>query len=126
MMITIDVIDLDLVVMLEEQPTRAIAPALLLQQLRQSRTDVRVPSLSRAPVHPITIVRTAVARDLNVPRDRNLTMVWRCTVSGSAAEVAKVRRLSSRCQYRCITHAVVCVGCRWCAQLAELFPGEKI
>ena len=74
MMITIDVIDLDPVALLEDQPTIATAPTLLLQQLRQSRTDVRVPSLSRAPVHPITIVRTAVARDLNVPRDRHLTM----------------------------------------------------
>jgi hypothetical protein len=72
--ISIDVIDLDLVILLEEQPTIATAPTLLFQQLRQAWTDVRVPSLSRAPVHPIAIIGTAIALDLHMPRNRHLTM----------------------------------------------------
>ncbi len=69
-----DVIDLDLVIRLEEHPTRATAPPLVCQQLRQSWTDVRVPSLSRAPVHPLAIIGTAMALDLHMPRHRHLIM----------------------------------------------------
>jgi hypothetical protein len=35
---------------------------------------VRVPSLSCAPVHPIAIIGTAIALDLDMPRNRHLTM----------------------------------------------------
>jgi hypothetical protein len=72
--ISTDVIDLDLVLRLEEQPTVATAPTLGFQQPRQAWTDVRVPSLARAPVHPIAIIGTAMALDLHMPRDRHLTM----------------------------------------------------
>jgi hypothetical protein len=72
--ISTDVINLDLVILLEEQPTIATAPTLLFQQLRQAWTDVRVPSLSRAPVHPIAIIGTAIALDLHLPRHCHLTM----------------------------------------------------
>ena len=59
--IPIDMIHLNPVVMLEEQPTVATAPVLLFEQPGQSWTDARMPSLSRAPVHPIAIIGTAVA-----------------------------------------------------------------
>src|ERR687895_895845 len=65
--ISTDVIDLDLVLRLEEQPTIATAPTLVFQQLRQAWADVRVPSLARAPVHPIAIIGTAIALDLHMP-----------------------------------------------------------
>src|SRR5262249_23026678 len=61
------VVDLDPVVMVEEQPTIATAPVLLFQQFGQSQTGIRVSSLSRAPVHPVTIIGTAVALDLDMP-----------------------------------------------------------
>jgi hypothetical protein len=72
--ISTDVIDLDLIIRLKEQPTVATAPALGFQQLRQAWTDVRVPSLARAPVQPIAIIGTAIALDLHMPRNRYLTM----------------------------------------------------
>jgi hypothetical protein len=72
--ISTDVIDLDLVIQLEEQPTMATAPTLLFQQRRAAWTDVRVPSLSRGPVHPIAIIGTAIALDLHMPRNRHLIM----------------------------------------------------
>jgi hypothetical protein len=72
--ISTDVIDLARVLRLEEHPTRAAAPTLLLQELRQAWADVRVPALSRAPVHPIAIRGTAIAPDLPMPRHRPLTM----------------------------------------------------
>ena len=65
--VPIDMIHLDPVVMLEEQPTMATAPVLLFQQLGQFRTGVRVSSLPCAPVHPIAVIGTAVALDLAMP-----------------------------------------------------------
>jgi hypothetical protein len=72
--ISTDVIDLDPVILLEEQPTMATAPALALQQLRQAWTDVRGPSWSRAPGPPIASRGTAIALDLHMPRNRHRTM----------------------------------------------------
>src|SRR4029453_16974572 len=72
--IAINVIDLDPVVVLEEQPAISTAPVLLFEQLRQSRTGARVPSLSGTPVHPLALIGTAVACDLDMPRDGHLTM----------------------------------------------------
>ena len=72
--ISTDVIALDI----EEQPTITAAPTLLLQHLRQAWTDGRVPSLSRAPVHPIAIIGTAMALDLHMPRNRYLTLARVC------------------------------------------------
>ena len=114
--ISTDVIDLDLVIQLKEQPTVATAPTLGFQQLRQAWTDVRVPSLSRAPVHPIAIIGTAMALDLHMPRNRYLIMgmevdgVWSSGWGGEGPTV------SSRCQYRSITHPMDLVACRRCAQ----------
>jgi hypothetical protein len=72
--ITIDVIHLDPVVMLEEQSTVPTVTVLCFEQLGASRTDVWMPSLSATPVHPIPIIRAAVACDLDMPSNRHLTM----------------------------------------------------
>ena len=72
--LSMDMIDLDPVVLLEAHPTIATTPALLSQQFGQSQTDARVSSLSRAPVHPIAIIGAAVALDLNMPGNGHLTV----------------------------------------------------
>src|SRR5215831_2980139 len=69
-----DVVNLQLVIMLEEQPTGGTAPALSFEQGGQSGSDRRVASPSGAPLHPSPIVRTPMACDLGVPEARNLTM----------------------------------------------------
>src|SRR5881409_184405 len=72
--IATDVVDLDPIIMLEAQPTIATAPALPLQQFCSSKTHTRVSSMSRAPVHPIAIIGTAVALDLDMPGDGHLAV----------------------------------------------------
>jgi hypothetical protein len=72
--ITIDVIHFDPVVMLEEQSTITTTTVLRFEQLGQSRTGTRVPSLSDTPVHPIAIVRATVSLNLDMPCDCHLTM----------------------------------------------------
>src|SRR5688572_20658540 len=82
-------IDLNPVVMLEELPTIATASVLLFQQFGQSQTGTWIPSSSRAPVHPIAVIRTPVARDLNMPCNRHLTMrekVHRISVRGGCGK----------------------------------------
>jgi hypothetical protein len=58
----------------EEQPTVGTVPTLLLEQACQSRTDPWVPSLSRAPLDPISIIGTAGAPDFDMLGDGDLTM----------------------------------------------------
>ena len=72
--IAIDMIDFNPILRVEEQPTGGTAPPLLFEQRRQSRTDPRVPSLSRAPIDPIAIIGTAGAPDFDMPGDGDLTM----------------------------------------------------
>ena len=72
--IAIDMIDFNPILVVEEQPTGGTAPPLLFEQRRQSRTDPRVPSLSRAPIDPIPIIGTAIAPDFDMPGDGDLTM----------------------------------------------------
>src|SRR5262249_46022210 len=72
--IAIDMINLNPILTVEEQPTGGTAPPLLFEQRRQSRTDPGVPSLSRAPIDPIAIIGTAVAPDFDMPGDGDLTM----------------------------------------------------
>ena len=72
--ITVDVIHLDTVVMLEEQPAGATTAVLPFEHLGQSRADARMSPLSCAPVHPVAIVWTAMAHDLDMPSDGHLTM----------------------------------------------------
>ena len=62
-LIPADVVNLQLVIMLEEQPTVGTAPALSFEQRGQSGTDRWVASPSGAPIHPIPIVRTPIAGD---------------------------------------------------------------
>jgi len=72
--ITIDVINLNAVVMVEAQPTRRTAPVLPFKQCGQAWTDTRMPSASRAPIHPVAIIGTAIAPDFDVPCNGHLTM----------------------------------------------------
>ena len=114
--VAIDMVHLDPVVMLEEQPTGATAAALRFEQPGQSCTDMGVSALSRAPVHPIPIIGTAVALDLHMPGNRHLAVRPQMLGIGSVAEVAKVRRAPTRCQYRRMAQAVDFLGCRQRAQ----------
>ena len=72
--VSIDMIYLNPVVMLEEQPTVATSAALLLKQPGQSSIDTGVSALSRAPVHPIAIIGTTVTLDLHVPSNRHVAV----------------------------------------------------
>ena len=72
--VTVDVIDFDSVVMLEEQSAVPTATRLRFKQPGQSWTGIRMPSLSDAPVHPVPIVRATVALNLDMPFDRHLTV----------------------------------------------------
>ena len=72
--VTIDMVHLNPVVMLEEQPTTATASVLLFEQPGQSCTDVGVSALSRAPVDPVPIIGTAVALDLDMPGEGHLAV----------------------------------------------------
>ena len=72
--IAIDMINLNPILIVEEQPTGGTAPPLLFEQRRQSRTAPRVPSLSRAPIDPIAIIGTAGAPDFDMPGDGDLTV----------------------------------------------------
>src|SRR3989442_10807459 len=74
MVVTIDMVHLNPVVMLEEQPTAATASVLLFEQPGQSCTDVGVSALSRAPVDPVPIRGPAVALDLHMPGDGHLAV----------------------------------------------------
>jgi hypothetical protein len=61
--IPLAMISLDAVVMVEEPPAVATAPALSFEQRGPSRTGIGMPSSSRAPVHPIAIGRCVRAMD---------------------------------------------------------------
>ena len=124
--IPIDVIHLNPVVMLEEQPAQATAPVLRLEQLGQSRTGVRVPSLSCTPVHPIPIIRAAVTSHFNVSRDRYRTM---------RQQVHGVRIGGGGGKGQPVVHSMPVPllhpagGFPWMSSAcpaAELFPGEEI
>jgi hypothetical protein len=54
--IATDVINLQSVLLLEEQSTIGAAPALLLQQLGQSRIDCGVLPPPATPIHPVAII----------------------------------------------------------------------
>ena len=69
--IPIDMIHLNPVVMLEEQPAVATLATLCFEQPGQSGIGVGMPSLSDTPVHPIAIVRAAVSFHLDMPCDRD-------------------------------------------------------
>ena len=72
--ITVDMIHLNPVVMLEEQPTITTPAPLIFEQPRQFGTDRWMPSLSRAPVHPIAVIGTAMALDGDMPCNRHLAV----------------------------------------------------
>jgi hypothetical protein len=72
--ITIDVINLNAVIMVEAQPTRRTAPMLPFEQFGQAWTDIRMPSASRVPIHPVAIIGTAIAPDFDMPCNGYLTV----------------------------------------------------
>ena len=72
--IAIDMVHLDPVVMLEEQPTVATSTPLCFEQPSQVGTGHWMPSLSCAPVDPIAILRTAMALDVDLPRNPHLAV----------------------------------------------------
>jgi len=72
--VTVDVVHLNPVIMLEEQPTVATLTPLHFEQPGQFRTDRWMPSLSSAPVHPIAVIRTAIALDFDMPRNRHVAV----------------------------------------------------
>ena len=73
-MVAIDMVHLNSVVMLEEESTMATAAALLFEQPGHSGIDTRVSPLSRAPVHPVPIIGTAIALDFYMPGNRHLVV----------------------------------------------------
>src|SRR5688572_15169288 len=73
-MIPIDMVHLDSVVMLEEQSTVTTSASLRFEQPRQFGTDHGMPSLSGAPVHPIAVIGTAIALDVDMPRNRHVAV----------------------------------------------------
>ena len=70
----VDMVHLDAVVMLEEQATVTTPAPLRFEQPRQFGAGRWMPSLSCAPVHPIAIVRTAIALDFDMPRSRHFAV----------------------------------------------------
>ena len=72
--VTVAVIDLDPVIRLEEPPPIETTPLLCFEQFGESGPDMWVASLARNPVHPVTIIGTAVALDLDVPGEGHLTV----------------------------------------------------
>ena len=109
-------VNLQLVVMLEEQPTIGTAPALPFEQGGPPGADHRVASPSGAPIDPIPIVRTPMACDLGVPQAGDLTMGGEIHLTFGVAGVANTRRESRRGQYRSYTHPAEALGCRLRAQ----------
>ncbi len=73
--VAIDMVHLDPVVMLEEQSTIVTSAALLFEQSAQSCIDTGVSALSRAPVHPVPIIGTAVASHLYMPGSRHFAVI---------------------------------------------------
>src|SRR5215471_17946763 len=124
--IATDVIDLDTILMVEEQPTMRTAPVLLVQQFGQSCSDLRVPSMSGAPVHPISIIRAAGAGHLDVPRNGDLAV---------PTEVLGIARHGCRGKGQTGIGAMPVpphhpssgfVGVTAVCPATELFPGEKV
>ena len=72
--IAIDMVHLDSVVMLEAQATVTTPAPLLFEQPRPFGTDRWMPSLSRAPVHPIAVIGTSIALDVDMPCNRHLAV----------------------------------------------------
>ena len=72
--IAIDMVHLDAVVMLEKQPTVTTPTSLRFASPGQCGTDHGMPSLSCAPVHPIAVVGTTMALDVDMPCHRDLAV----------------------------------------------------
>jgi hypothetical protein len=72
--LAIDMVHLDAVGLLEVQPTVTTPAVLRFEQPCQFGTDHWMPSLSCAPVHPIAIVRTAIALDFAMAPNRDLAV----------------------------------------------------
>ena len=126
LVVTVDMIHLNPVVMLEEQPAVATAPVLRFEQLGESRTGVRMSSLSRTPVDPIAVIGAAARSDLDVPHDRYPTMgqeVHGVRLSGRGGKGHSVIQVMP------VPFPYPAGGFCWVSAVcpaAELFPGEKV
>src|SRR5919198_4676864 len=124
--VTVAVSHLTPVVMLEAHPAVATAPVLHFEPLGESRTGVRMPSLSRTPIHPIAVIGAAVSSDLDVPRDRHPTMgqeVHGGRISGRSGEGHPVILVMP------VPFPHPASGLCWVSTVcpaAELFPGAKV
>ena len=124
--IPIDMIHLNPVVMLEDQPAEATTPVLHLEQLSQSQIGVRMPSLSCTPVHPIPIVRAAVTSHLDVSRDRHRTMSQQVHGVGIGVGGGKGQPIL---HFMPISFLHPAPGFPWVSSAcpaAKLFPGKEI
>ena len=124
--ITVDVINLNAVVMVEAQPTRRTAPMLPFEQCGQAWTDTRMSSASRAPIHPVTIIGTAIAPDFAMPCNGHLTV-------GEEMHGFRVRRRCGKDEMGPPSMPVpsygLCDRLHWMTPVcpaAELFPQEVI
>ncbi len=124
--IPVDVINLNAVVMVEAQPTRRTAPVLPFKQFGQAWTDTRMPSASRAPIHPVAIIGTTIAPDFDVPCNGHLTV-------GEEMHGFRVRRRCGKGETGLPSMPVPFYGPRdglhWMTPVcpaAELFPQEVI
>src|SRR6516165_1348745 len=118
--LAIDMVHLDAVVMLEVQPTVTTPAPLRFEQPCQFGTDHWMPSLSCAPVHPIAIVRTAIALDFDMSHNRYLA------VSPKARRV-RVRRRGGKGQ-ACAQSMPVAPGdpSDRCARMSPACPGSEL
>ena len=124
--IPIDVIHLNPVVMLEEQPTVATPASLCFEQLGQSGLGIRMPSLSCTPVHPIPVVRAPVPSDLHVPRNRHLAMGHKVHSIGISGRGGKGH---PGVQLMPVPLPHPAGGSPWMSSVCpapKLFPGEKV
>src|SRR5262249_60054140 len=69
-------IHLQLVIMLEVLSTVGTAPVLFFEQSGYAGLHRRVVSPAAAPIHPIPIVRTPIARDLGMKEAGGLIINW--------------------------------------------------
>ena len=124
--ISIDMVHLNSVVMLEEQPAVATPASLRFEQLGQSGIGIRMPSLSGTPVHPIPVVRASVSSDLNVPCNWHLAMgpkVHGIAISGRGGKGHPGVQLMP------VPLPHPAGGSPWMSSVcpaAKLFPGEKV
>ena len=72
--ISVNMVNLQLVIMLEVQSAVRTPSLLSFEQSGDAVFDRRVMAPTATPIHPVPIIRTAVALDLDMPGDSHLTV----------------------------------------------------